>query len=442
MPQYQVGYCFGLGSFGVGSWRQHSGPYGDGAAAARELKLLQATHTVADGYRWSIKKFRDDGLPEDWKEREAARFANGSYEPVPWANQSWAEKAAEHFAHLSLNDPGKIAYTEDAAKGECDRQTRIAPGRYLKKHFGDVLTAAEIEEYASEVSILTNACSLKITSDADEIERVYVNGPNSCMSGDEDDFSGHCHPTRVYAGPDLALAYTGDTDDASGRVVVWPEKKRYSTIYGDGARLRMLLKDAGYEPGPMTGARIRRIPDSNGNGFVMPYIDGHYSVGESDCRQFFIIGDHGYDCSNTGGTTWNANAATCERCGDRYDPESEGYYLESIEENWCDSCGMDHTVHCEVTGVTYPDSEATVEVHGSTRLYAFQWHGACFNCPAFEYTDHTRTAVLSAIEDHEEVIYLEDREEYWQRSVVELIEVIREFAAAFSNPQAALDLAA
>lgn len=325
----------------------------DGAHAGRLLKQYQSAHSETPVYRWRIRKLRDDGLPDDWKEREQERFTRGDYEPVPWADADWYQPfAGEHFCHLSLKQPGKIAYTENAAKGEQDRQTIVGPGRYLTKFFKDKLTPSEIEELACRVSVDADACGMKITQDADEIEEVYVNGPSSCMSGD--DFS--THPARVYAGPDLALAYTGAIDDASGRAVVWPEKKLYSDIYGDCTRLKMLLTEAGYTYGRMVGARVRKIAADNG--YVMPYVDGVH--GAEVEGEFIRLGSGSLCTQNTCGAT--NGGPECANCGNIYD-EDDGYYIDEVEEVWCDSCAAD-TTRCEVTGERYRDDSNTfVEVH-------------------------------------------------------------------------------
>lgn len=316
-----------------------------GPSAAERLKTMQRSYTVAEGYRWKIQKLRDDGLPEDWAEREVERFRNDTYEPTPWHDTDWYKaKHGEHFCHLSLKQPGKIAYTEDSTKGAADRQTIISPGRYLKKHFSDVLDANEIERWTAEVSVAANTCSLKITQDADEIETVYVNGPESCMSPDADDFSGPCHPVRVYAGPDLALAYLGDINDATARAVVWPEMKRHGRLYGDCSRLRLMLQQAGYAQGSLESARIQRIPCRSG--FVMPYVD--HIAWADDEGDFLRLGSGDLDTEVTTGITDEDSGHRCEHCGDRYNPDHGGAYVEGRGGgNWCDDCLGNSAVHCD-----------------------------------------------------------------------------------------------
>jgi len=72
-------------------------------------------------------------MPEiSWRTRELARALTGEYLPVPWALEPWAAPLlAEHFPHVSTDDPTMLAYTPDEPKGEQNRQTRCRPGRYL-----------------------------------------------------------------------------------------------------------------------------------------------------------------------------------------------------------------------------------------------------------------------------------------------------------------------
>jgi hypothetical protein len=398
----------------------------DGKSAGACLKEAQTRHPSADGYRWRIQRRRDDGLPEDWREREQARFDNGTYKPVPWVDADWYQPfAKEHFCHMSMDELGKVAFTENEKKGEADRQTRIGPGRYLTRFFKDVLDASEIERLACEVSILADACGLKITQDADEIEEVYTNGPRSCMSGDADDYSGPCHPARVYGGPDLGVAYTGAKEKASGRCIVWPEKKLYSTIYGDTVRMRRLLKDAGYEECGLDGARIRRITAGYGGTFVLPYIDDCNYV--DDDGTYLILGRGSIGCRNTNGLS--DDLAVCAHCGERYDSEDEGGYIEERDESWCGSCYDHHTTYDELLEQSRPTDGNVefIEVHAIAPRWSPSRGGI---------------HVITAGDDNDGLVYIEERDEHWTQEALDLATAIQTLAVAFSGPQLPLQLAA
>jgi len=259
-----------------------------------------------------------------WQGRERRRLFNGHYVRTPWYDEHWTKDLFGDdalFEHMCSKSPGLISYTENADKGEQDKQARaMAPGRFLKKFYGDMLKDEEIERWVAKCASLSGQISLKVTADADTIEEVYVNGPRSCMSGKH--WHSGIHPARVYAGPDLAVAYLGDPEEGvSARCVVWPAKKLYSTIYGDVSRMQLALQGAGFTKGDMEGARVRRIQADYG--FVMPYVDGiNYADDEGD---YLRLGDGDLETHNTCGTTASDECySTCEDCSERYNHEEVG----------------------------------------------------------------------------------------------------------------------
>jgi hypothetical protein len=169
-----------------------------GADAAEVARLL----TTETG---RLHQPRRIAVSVDWRARERERMRDGTYLPIPdvWLNTNWwylathetarwddaklqyvdiPARLGDHFAHPSTAKDCMIAFTEDDAKGQQDRQTRLTPGRYLTRYFGDVLTSSEIAKFAALYCAQFEDIELKVTQDADEIERVYTNGPSSCMS--------------------------------------------------------------------------------------------------------------------------------------------------------------------------------------------------------------------------------------------------------------------
>ncbi len=76
-----------------------------------------------------------------WRARELSRFETGEYVNVPWYAKTWwigSTPAREHYAHVSIDDPAKLAYTASPERGRADRQNRIRPARYLAKYFPEV----------------------------------------------------------------------------------------------------------------------------------------------------------------------------------------------------------------------------------------------------------------------------------------------------------------
>jgi hypothetical protein len=275
---------------------------------------------------------------EDWQVRERDRFVDGVYLYVPWAGEDWHN--LDHFAHLSISHPGMIAYTPDDEYGIQDRQKRIKPGKYLLM-VQPSMGQADIDYWLGKVK--SRGADLKITQDADEIETVYRNGPGSCMSKDASCYSPNgIHPTRVYAGPDLGVAYLGDMDERkfSARCVVWPEKKIYSRVYGDASTLKTILQAHGYSSGDLDGARIQAI-ELIGDGYVMPYVDG---IAEAEyCAGYLILGSGDLDCTRTDGVSGDVERYECEHCGSSHDNEDSNYcYSCDNDRTCCDGCNEDY----------------------------------------------------------------------------------------------------
>lgn len=322
----------------------------------------------------------------DWQTREKLRFTDGTYSETPWHDEPWyAARHEEHFCHLSTEQPGKIAFTENSAKGQIDRQLVMSPGRYLHRYFSETLDNNAIEAWCARLSVLLAEHALKITQDADEIEDVYVGGPASCMAHPEEDFESCCHPVRVYAGPDTALAYIGPREDARARSVVWPGRKIYTTIYGDASRLRLLLEADGYSEGTLDGARVQRIEDDDY--FVVPYIDAGDDL--ADDGQFLVIGEGNIPSGNTTGLSrlpWY-----CPRCDNSARPYEEVWFADGSCEEWCHGCFQNCTNHCEHNERAYSDQEEFITVFGADSSY---------NILAQEAYDFG-------------AVYLDDRAEWW-----------------------------
>ncbi|NYF30654.1 hypothetical protein [Sphingopyxis sp. JAI108] len=322
----------------------------------------------------------------DWQVREKLRFADGSYEPTPWHDEPWYQaKHDEHFCHISTEQAGKIAFTENSAKGQLDRQLVMSPGRYLHRFFSNDLDNNAIEGWCARLSVQLQEDALKITQDADEIEDVYVGGPSSCMAHDASDFESFCHPARIYAGPDTALAYIGAREDARARSVVWPERKIHTSIYGDVSRLKLLLEAAGYREGGLNGARVRRIVD--GDSFVVPYIDAGGDL--ADDGEYLIIGRGNIPSENTNGL--GDQCWYCPRCDHSSTAHDTVYYSDGSSEEWCYGCFTDRTIFCAYNECSYSNAETFVTV----------------------LADDDEHDVLERDVEAFGAVYLEDRGEWW-----------------------------
>jgi hypothetical protein len=354
--------------------------FATGELAAQEAKRL----TDETGIRHQPRRILTDDSA--WIQREAAKFLNGTYIPTPWHNESWfKDRYPLHFAHVSTDKPGMVAYTESPDKGQLDRQMRINPGVYLTKYFSDVLSQSTITYLARCFAAKYEVSELKFATTREDMVAVYLDGPSSCMSHRTSDYkSCPTHPVATYAAGDLTLAYITDSSDhCVARALVWDKKKQHSRIYADSPdherRLADALRDLGYDPDwDFDGARLLRIECDAG--IVAPYVDGHdYAY---DDGEHLIISDRGdVSLSETSGIGADNNDATCECCGDRYDSESEGVYIDSREEHWCDSCYQHHAFYCDVTSEYIANSDGVRLNDGSYMSeHAFERYG--FYCGA------------------------------------------------------------
>jgi hypothetical protein len=347
-----------------------TGPYAGNALSQPWAHEKDGGHWAGDNRYLRVRNVIDPNAPRlpAWKSKAIYAERSRPVEAqVPWKGAEWAkgEPAEVHFPHLAIEgEVPMVAFYASEQHAERERLTKMRPGRYLKRYFGEVLDNEEIERLTAEVTVRAGAMTVRWTQDADEIEEIYVNGPSSCMSEDADSYLGHCHPSRVYAGPDLAVAWLGDMDDATARCVVWPEKKQYGTIYGDVSRMRLLLEQQGFEDGDFYGARFRRIKDRCGNGLIMPYLDfgTAYDDGEFLIANEYASGRRSVASSNTCGTTED-NRCSCDRCGDSMS-EDDSVYVED-RGSWCELCADHYAVRCDYSGERFADNGEVHEVHGS-----------------------------------------------------------------------------
>lgn len=321
---------------------------------------------------------------EAWRERELSRFDTGDYLQTPWEMAGY-NYYPEHYAHLSIKTPGMIAYTKSDEHGVLDRQTSIKPGRYLTQYYTDTLIRelgynpirkALLDDWIAQCSDAV----LKIAKTCDDIERVYIGGPTSCMDGKHwqggNGMQSSEHPTRLYGypGSDLAVAYYGNIDHVSARCVVWPAKKRYTRVYGGAAVLLKLLHHAGYEKESIRGAKLPAVSD--GDGWLMPYVDYiQYGSLSRDGKFIVIDGEGSIDLQETGGIAGererededeDESSASCDRCGHRYSYDNEG------GDGYCQTC-YDHRYVCRDCDAMHDDRDRErVEVTDEIAL--------CQNC--------------------------------------------------------------
>jgi hypothetical protein len=329
--------------------------FSDGPSAA----AVAAKLSLDWGTKWQPRRVVIDA---NWMAREAKRFYDGTYFPVPWDSEPWwrgSNPDLKHFAHVSIEQDAMIAFTPNAEMGTADRQKRMSPGSYLAEYCKHVLSGDGIRDWAALFEVTYEDVKVGFAKTADEIEDVYVKGPRSCMSHPTSAFQEYTkgvHPTRMYAGPDLAVAYLLSKDPQaetqqtyfctrtcrehgcctdsygrprnicppaqesmvvrcySARSVVWPEKRIYTRIYGDIQRLKACLERDGFHAGHIHGAKLTRQPiEALGqNGFILPYIDSVTTV--RDDGNWLVANRNGYiGARNTNGLGFD-NRPRCDEC--------------------------------------------------------------------------------------------------------------------------------
>ena len=253
----------------------------------------------------------------EWYFREMNRFLDGTYKCPPWNGCPTCIDSVPgvefkrlapielHAAHISPHDKNLIAYTKSPEGGEKDIQIRVKPGKYLQKYYKH-LKPEQVAFYASLFGMATKNAEVTkvlIATSADEIEYVYLNGPSSCMTHATHDYKSRpIHPVRAYEGPDLRVAYIKNhvKNTIAARCIIYPEKKIFCRIYGDGgawsARLRALLLKDGYKEDVQYGARIKILRDERVEmkiyEYIVPYIDGVASAVERD--GYLVLEKDGY----------------------------------------------------------------------------------------------------------------------------------------------------
>lgn len=247
-----------------------------------------------------------------------------------------------NYANFSHKLPGLQSYNKDDLTvnvfiTERDwlhgKTTKMRLGRYLRKVGYDEATCNRVANEFKTTLQAYDTAELQFAETEEEICRVYQEGPSSCMGGSK---WGENNPMRVYATDDIMLAYCEIGGRIVARALINKADMAYSTIYGNDSLLAKLLNAENYYSGDLCGCRIQKIQTSYGD-YLMPYIDGADYV--SDMGDYFVIegGSSDYMCTGTSGTT--EDTTHCPECGDSFNPEYDGVWVECAEVSYCcESC--------------------------------------------------------------------------------------------------------
>lgn len=279
-------------------------------------------------------------------------------EGIPFRLQSaWINRT--HCLAHSNTQKGSLSYYPSLQHMALRRLTVIRPGKYIERFYPD-LSEQYKEVLYSTCRAFAGALKYEVLTDPDRIVQAFRFGPRSCMDGRGE----HCtpyaegHPTQAYGSTanvksDLAVAviWTDDQKNRSkARCVIWPEKKVYSTVYGDYA-LRHALECDGYTSGNFVGAKIRRVEYDGG--ILCPYMDGadqayltknHIVFVNPDRTSRETIGVRD-PCGYLEGYEGETGRSTCERCNSMF----------WGEDAYCSGC-RDDSRECDYCSETYwPD---------------------------------------------------------------------------------------
>jgi len=230
----------------------------------------------------------DPPLKASWERALIAKFDDAEIKFVPWFHKNWnIAGKLKHYPHVDKTGT-KIRYHKSPKDGKAQLYTLIKPGRYLKKYYNDILSPAQLTYWEKRFLYDNEIPVCSITNDPFTIQRVYANGPRSCMNN-ETKFNSHVHPASAYGSKDLAIAYLEKLsipNNFSARAVVNTERKIYGRLYGDEMRLAKALEGLGYAPskvsgpygsstynGALIGAHLLKIKNDYTHHWLVPYID-------------------------------------------------------------------------------------------------------------------------------------------------------------------------
>lgn len=301
-------------------------------------------------------------------------------------------EAQHHFFPVVSPDSSMISIIPTAEYGIRDRRVELTFGKFLTRYYGHLLAAHDIRDF-EQIFRATYSCDdVKFGQTSEEWLRVYVDGPNSCMSKPLNELRSHIHPVLAYANlPHLRVAYLERNGSVSARTVVWEDpaqsKKCFIRVFGDKT-LASKLQRLGYKVGNLRGATINMIPAVKQalppldakvmpNTYVVPYLDDVTGEGaqmvyiDPENPEFFtigavqdipkemtffqatsahgLIGLHAEVCMHTLNrqaprvlTDDDEDAQACAYCDDLYDPDDLLYTGDYHDEVVCQDCRVDH----------------------------------------------------------------------------------------------------
>jgi hypothetical protein len=339
------------------------GTFEKGADAAKASK---AAAVQLGGAKVQCRRIAQAG---DWRGAMEKKFESGELTKLP---KAWdLPPIKDHFAHLWANDPSKIAYIDSEEHGIIQKLTALTPGRYISR-FHENDGKMDDDRRRKLIAAIDPSGEVFFAKTSLEIERVYLNGPESCMDGDHDFEELPCWPTAPYGAGDLAVAYTKNSSGAiQSRCVCWPEKKLFGRCYGGFQRMKAAMEAEGYsyirddnsangnrKKNVFIGARLLKIPAEEGHEheFVMPYFDDiKVAIDEGEYFVTAEQGEVGKKWVASGGSA-TGTASLMAMCPKNLVPVEVATMrlVHGVDQEWCQAAIRDHAFCCEATKTFWP----------------------------------------------------------------------------------------
>lgn len=319
-------YAILMSNEGRGSGRQWNPTdivFDDGGEAGAYVKSenLYAIRYSYD-YRYRAIKIGMDN-PLMWKQREKQKLEDGTYQLVPWRE---AYNPTDMYEHIDPNDPTKVRFIANQEDGLQGRYTSMSPGRFIRKYLDNNPYPPDLDKWCASMGLDLTTSPLMVAITAEEIIKVYTEGPHSCMaySIDEPPFQFvDQHPVSVYGDSDIAVAYIIRRDEITARCIIRPDMGIHGRIYGDSARLLERLKEFDYieDWDGFVGAKIRRLHTQDDNKhLILPYIDGVLGVVEEG-DDWLVLSDKPHIVARSPAGVMSTDC--CSKCGAKKVPLKE-----------------------------------------------------------------------------------------------------------------------
>jgi len=285
--------------------------------------------------------------------RTNKRIADKIYLDVPRDFSIDIELDHQNGLHISTNDCALLAYYPTIRHILDDKPQQIKPGKYLKKHYPELSD----DVIRQKSALISGKLELKFFSRSDDMIRIYQELADagivkSCMSKDKSGYKSSRHPLSVYDNSDVELAVLVDQGQKPlARALYNKNNKNYAMIYGQWEKMKVALDNAGFIHADLSGAKINAIEDDNNHGcLIMPFIDGHRSLGSSahNATYFDYQGGSTVTISNSGNFCASETEGyiriekekeyfDCEECSDTVEI-GETYYFSFQEIEVCECC--------------------------------------------------------------------------------------------------------